>query len=349
MVLLFLCLLRSVSGVAPLRIDGLVAAVLSPFDAAQQLNASVVAAQREYLRATGVNYVFVCGTTGESVSLTVKEREALLEAWLQTDAGVIAHVGAEAIEDAKALAAHAQARGAIAIGAMPPSYFKPATVEALAHTLAATCAAAPRLPCYYYHIPSMTGVEFAMMDLVSSVEALNVTNFAGVKYTGLDTSPGYKDAQRLVDYADGRYEVFGGREEMMLESLAIGIKGHVGSQFNFLGDLYNGVRTSFEHNGLTSVTAPALRALQLRGIAALEAQTAPSGVNAQKRFMRYAGVDVGDARLPYLPVTDDIDQHLSSSFSSFCEANADLYMCGGGGGGRRRQKKDVYDEIVYAQ
>ena len=143
--------------VSPLRIEGLVAAVFSPFDTAGMLNTSVVPLQNAYLHATGVDWVFVGGTTGESLSLTLTERKALTEAWLSTSASVIVHVGAECLGDARAMAAHAQAHGAKAIGAMPPTFFKAANVQALAATLASICAAAPELPCYYYHIPSMTG------------------------------------------------------------------------------------------------------------------------------------------------------------------------------------------------
>ena len=148
----------AVVAVKPLRIDGLVAAVFSPFDAAGILNTSAVPLQNAYLQATGVDWVFVGGTTGESLSLSLTERKALTEAWLSTSASVIAHVGAECLGDARTLAAHAQAHGAKAIGAMPPTFLKPANVQALAATLASICAAAPELPCYYYHIPSMTGV-----------------------------------------------------------------------------------------------------------------------------------------------------------------------------------------------
>lgn len=319
-------MIAGVEGVAPLRVNGLVAAVLSPFDSEMRLNVSAVTAQREFLRATGVDYVFVAGTTGESVSLTVAERKELLEAWVATDAKVIAHVGAEAMGDVVELAQHAEASGALAIGAMPPSYFKPATVEALALVLNATCAAAPTIPCYYYHIPSMTGVTFAMIDLVQTM--VNVSNFAGVKYTGLTSSPGYKDAEQVLAFDGGRFEVFGGREEMMLESLAIGITGHVGSQFNLFGDLYNNLSQSFARDGLTATSAPNLRALQLTGISALAAQaTAPTGVEPKKRFLRYAGLYLGDARLPYLPVTDDVDAQLRLAYSDFCADNADLYLC----------------------
>lgn len=55
--------------VEPLRLDGLVAATFSPFTAAGDLNVSVVPLQNAYLKATGVDWVFVGGTTGESYAL----------------------------------------------------------------------------------------------------------------------------------------------------------------------------------------------------------------------------------------------------------------------------------------
>jgi dihydrodipicolinate synthase/N-acetylneuraminate lyase len=61
--------------------------------------------------------------------MSVSERKAVLESWVAAAAGkslgIIAHVGAEALTDAKELAAHAAKCGAVAIGVMPTSFFKP--------------------------------------------------------------------------------------------------------------------------------------------------------------------------------------------------------------------------------
>ena len=61
---------------APLRVDGLVAATFTPFkdDAARTFNPDMIASYVEWLNSTGVGYVFVSGTTGESVKLTTEER-----------------------------------------------------------------------------------------------------------------------------------------------------------------------------------------------------------------------------------------------------------------------------------
>ena len=116
-------------------------------------------------------------------------------------------------------------------------------------------------------------------------------NFAGVKYTGMYTYPGMVDAQRIMNYKEGKFEVLSGREEMMLEALSIGIKGHVGSQFNFAGDLYNGIRSTFAREGLTDKSQAALRGMQTQAVSLIDAwkNPAPVGVNGAKYFMNLAG------------------------------------------------------------
>ena len=335
---IFMAMMVSVSAaVEPLRINGLVAAVFTPFDSDLELDTSVVPAQWEYLQATNVSWVFVAGTTGESVSLTTEERQALTTAWCGTTANVIVHVGGESVKAAQKLAAHAEQSGAKGIGAMPPSYFKPATVDALAATMGAICGAAPTLPCYYYHIPSKTGVEFPIIDLVKDMA--DVPNFAGVKYTGLMTSPGYRDLLEILAYDNGKYEVLAGREEMMLSSLAVGVTGHVGSQFNVFGDLYNALQFAAA-GGITDANSADLRDRQLQGIAALNAQASSNAaLNVHKQFMNYAGVPVGQARLPNLPFTPQEDFQVQANFNAFCAQNPDLYLCRNAG----RQASIVVD------
>ena len=321
-IMLCVALTAALAAVAPLRLHGLVTAVFSPFMADGVLDLTVVPKQQEFLNATGVQWTFVAGTTGESLSLTVSERKQLFDAWVRAGSNVIAHVGAESLADARELATYAQHAGAKAIGVMPPTFFKPANAEALATTITSVCAAAPALPCYYYHIPSMTGVVIDMLDFVRAIEPMSDT-FAGIKYTGMYTYPGMMQAHRVLAYKGGKYEVLSGREEMMLEALSIGITGHVGSQFNFAGDLFNALIAKFDSEGLTKSSEAELRGLQLRAldlIAAWGAPATPPARNGGKYFMNLAGVPVGDARLPSLPLDDDGKAALKAAFDAFCQA-----------------------------
>ncbi len=108
---------------------------------------------------------FVCGTTGEGVSLSLAERMQVAERW-RAAAGpqlrVIVHVGYSCLGDAQALAAHAQSIGAHAIATVGPSYFKPSSLADLVDWCVELAASAPDLPFYYYHIPVFTGLRFSM-------------------------------------------------------------------------------------------------------------------------------------------------------------------------------------------
>ena len=160
-----------------------------------------------------------------------------------------------------------------------------------------------------------------MYDLVVTVEPL-APNFVGVKYTGLYTHPGFMDAMRVMAYRGGKFEVLSGREEMMLEALSVGIRGHVGSQFNYAGDLYNELRTGYEQEGLTATSQARLRGLQLTSIELVHAwlDAAPTGVNGAKAFANYVGLPVGSARLPSLPLNDAAASALKAAFATFCSA-----------------------------
>lgn len=190
-------------------LHGLVAAPHTPFRADGALDLAVVEPQAAHLLAGGVNAAFVGGTTGECHSLTLEERTRLAGRWLEVTRGtpleVVVHVGSNCLADARALAAQAEALGARAIAAMAPSYFKPASVDALVACCADVAAAAPGLPFYFYDIPSMTGVRFPMPDFLARAET-RIPTLRGLKFTNTDLMA----YQQCLSQQDGRFDVCGG-------------------------------------------------------------------------------------------------------------------------------------------
>jgi N-acetylneuraminate lyase len=299
-------------------VNGLIAAVVTPFsEDGLSMNLSVVEAQAKYLQNTGVGIAFVAGTTGESLSLTVDERMDLLEQWEQDGpsygVSTIAHVGAESILDVLTLTTHAAEHGAIAIGIMPSVFFKPTTITNLGEWIQTAADAAPSLPIYYYHIPSQTGVEFDMLDLLTEMNSRGVSNFAGVKYTGLYETRAFPDLMRCQVYADGAYDIMSGREELMVEALAVGVTGFIGSQFNYGGDIYGQI---YAETDLTKRNS-----LQLAAIVLLEdwINGVPAGVDGNKMLVNLAGIPVGPARLPSLPPSQDDYDALAQLVVEWCD------------------------------
>lgn len=238
--------------------------------------------------------VFVCGTTGEGSSLSIPERLQVAQRWTSVaprHVKVVVHVGHTSLEDAKALAAGAQRSGAFAIAAMPPSFIKPRTLSDLVEFCAHVAAAAPMLPFYYYHIPSMTGVTYSMREFLE-LAADRIPTLAGIKFTHNDLA----DYGRATDFEGGRYQVLYGLDEQLLSALVLGCTAMIGGTYTFAATLYRRMIEAFRQGDLD--TARKQQAKSREMIAALQQIGVLRGLKAS---MRLVGVDAGP---PRLPVTD---------------------------------------------
>ena len=172
---------------------------------------------------------------------------------------------------------------------MAPYYFKPDSVESLADCCAEIAAACPNLPFYYYNIPSMSGVDFPMVDFLRDA-GRKIPNLAGVKFT----------FERLNDYElarvldGGKYDVLFGRDEMLLAGLALGATGGIGSTYNVAAPLYLRIIEAF--NGGDIAAARELQHKSMRMIAAMLSCASVPVVT--KWLMGVLGVDCGPVRPP---------------------------------------------------
>merc|ERR1719433_1754224 len=117
-----------------------------------------------------------------------------------------------------------------------------------------------------------------MFDLVQIIDDY-MPNFAGVKYTGLYQYPSFHDVAQILGYENGKYEVLGGRDEMMIETLATGVVGFVGSQYNFAGELYNEIYSQWQNGN-------AVQARKLRS-QAIGLLTITGSIDAGKNSNKY--------------------------------------------------------------
>jgi N-acetylneuraminate lyase len=269
----------------------LVAPTFTPFDADGEVNYSVIPDYADHLRRIGIRDVFINGTTGESASLTADEQGRLMNAWVAAaghDMRVIVHVGHASASEAAALARRAAKEGAHAIAALPPYYFKPTSLPRLVDTMAMIAAAAPELPFYYYHIPSMSGVQMPMARF-QQLAIAQIPNFAGIKFTFEDLSD-----YILCLASAGRHEVYFGRDEMLLGALAVGARSAVGSTYNLFPHIYRAMISCWDAGDIASARQHQLAASRLVSIAIDTGAPLP----ALKAMMTLTGVDCGSCRLP---------------------------------------------------
>lgn len=280
------------------RIRGLVAAPFTPFKADGEVNLEVMEKMAALLVANEVAGAFVCGTTGEGVSMTTGERMRVAERW-QTCAGsklkVIVHVGHTSLGDSRALAAHAQKIGAAAVGCMAPYCFKPSKAEDLVAFCGEVAQAAPDLPFYYYHIPCVTGVTIPAFDFLRAA-ADRIPNLAGIKFT----HENLMDFAACVRFENGRFDALYGRDEMLLAGLSVGAQGAIGSTFNYAAPIYHRIMSAFANNDLAAAQDAQARANAMIAVLIRYGGMPPAG----KAFMKAVGVDCGASRLPLRTLTD---------------------------------------------
>ncbi len=280
----------------PARLTGLIAAPFTPLYADGSVNLACIERQAQGLIENGVRGAFVCGTTGEGVSLTLEERRKVAERWADVagnDLSVIVHVGHTCIEDAKMLATHAQSIGAHSVAALAPYFFKPASLDDLVDFNHAIASAAPDLLFYYYHMPSMTGVNYSMAAFLEQARD-RISNLGGIKFTYEDLA----DYRRCIVTADGQYDVLFGRDEILLAGLALGAAGAVGSTYNYAAPIYQRLIQCVQAGDLAGAQAH-----QTMAIRVIDLMIRNGGMAAGKAIMGMIGIDCGPVRAPLHALT----------------------------------------------
>jgi N-acetylneuraminate lyase len=273
------------------KLTGLIAAPFTAMNPDCSLNLPMIEHQASALAENGVNGAFICGTTGEGLSLTTDERIQIAEKWMSAaprPLRIIVHVGHQSLNDSRQLAAHAERIGASAFAAIAPTFFRVTNLQQLVDYCAQVADAAPRLPFYYYHMPAMTGADFPMHDFLA-LGSRRIPNLAGIKFT----HENLMDFTRCLNFEQGRFNILFGRDEILLAALAMGATGAVGSTYNYLPAIYNRMLEPFNSGDLETA-----RRFQLTAIQIIAVMSHHGGLPAGKAMMKMIALDCGPVRPP---------------------------------------------------
>lgn len=278
--------------IADFRLEGLVPATHTPMQEDGSIAPEKIQAQAEILARQGVTGVFVNGSTGEGVSLTSQERRILAEEWSRQaprhGLKLVVHVGHTSNLEARSLAEHAASIGADAVSTMAPFYYRPSTPRALVDWLVPVAAGCPEVPFYFYDIPSMTGVRVDMLKFVQEATE-RIPNFRGIKYTSDDLV----SLQELLHFRNGSLDILFGTDECLLAAMALGVRGAVGSSYNFASELYLDIIDAFRAGDFEKA-----RDRQYLSVRLIRTIASYGYLPAAKRVMALRGCDCGPVRPP---------------------------------------------------
>ena len=274
------------------KINGLVAAPFVPLDKNGEVNFEKIPSYCAFLEKNRVAGAFINGSTGEGVSLTQKEKMKITEHWTKAAKNrklkIINLVGGTSYNECIENAIHSKEYGVDAISILAPYYFKPPDVQSLVDFCARIAGTVPKLPVYFYHIPVLTGCFVTMIEFLKKATPV-IPNLAGIKFTHEDLM----DFLSCVRFMDRKFDMLWGRDEALLSALVLGIRGAVGSTYNYAAPLYLKLIEAFNSGNLELA-----REVQQKSIYMIELLGKYGGMGTGKAYMKYIGLDCGEFRSP---------------------------------------------------
>lgn len=285
--------------------EGVCTALVTPFQ-----NGTVDMQKLEQLLdlqiQNGVSAVVVCGTTGESATLSTQEQLGLIAHAIQYTAGrirVIAGTGSNDTAHAMEMSRVADAMGADGLLLVTPYYNKTTQAGLVDHY--SRIADAVRCPVIVYNVPSRTGVNMT----VDTYKALSRhPNINGVK----EASGDLPKVQRTLDACGGDLFVWSGNDDQIVPMMAVGGKGVISVLSNLCP------AETVRMLGLCKQSkyreAGALQCRLMPLIDGLFREVNPIPVKAA---MNLLGYDVGLPRRPLLDMTEEGKEALKELLERF--------------------------------
>ncbi len=215
------------------KFSGVFPAFYACYDDRGEVSAERTGQLARHLLDQGVKGLYVNGSSGECVYLSVAERKLILESVMEAVGGrmvIINHVACNNTRDSMELARHAQSLGVDAIAAIPPIYFH-LPEHAIARYWNDISSAAPETDFIIYNIPQLAGVSLTM-GLLN--EMLKNPRVIGVKNSSMPV----QDIQMFKDRGGEDFIVFNGPDEQLAGGLMLGATAGIGGTYAAMPRLY---------------------------------------------------------------------------------------------------------------
>ena len=215
-------------------------AIVTPFTQDDKVNFEELGKMIDLQIAGGTDAIIICGTTGESSTLTHDEHDACIKFAVEHTAGrvpVIAGTGSNSTAEAIRLSTHAQNNGADALLLVTPYYNKATQKGLIQHYTA--IANSVDLPIILYNVPSRTGVNILPQTAVTL--AKNVKNIVAIK----EASGNISQVAELAALADGCIDIYSGNDDQVVPLLSLGGVGVISVLSNVMPKLTHDMVMSY--------------------------------------------------------------------------------------------------------
>lgn len=268
-------------------------AIVTPFDQSGAVNYDALGNLIEQQIAAGVDAICVCGTTGETSTLSIREHISVVEYCVKKvdhRVKVIAGAGSNDTSAAVYLSQHAQDSGADALLLVTPYYNKASQTGLIKHY--EYIADRVDLPIVLYNVPSRTGVSF-------TAETYKILS-DNPKFNGVKEASGNFSLLAHTRYLCGDdFYIWSGNDDQVVPMMSLGAKGVISVVCNIMPQLM--VKMSHACLQGDFETAGKLQIEYMDFIDALFIEVNPIPI---KCAMNLIGLNAGPLRLPLCDMSE---------------------------------------------
>ena len=257
--------------------------------------------------AGGTDCIVICGTTGESATLTEEEHLETIRFTIDKvnhRIPVIAGTGSNSTATAVQMSEEAAQVGADGILLVTPYYNKATQKGLIGHYT--TVANAAKVPAVLYNVPSRTGCSMSADTIAHLVK--NVEYIVGVK----EASGNISHVAETIEKCDGKIDIYSGNDDQIVPILSLGGKGVISVLSNVAPQETHDICAKFFEGDVKGSLELQLKAIPL--IEQLFCEVNPIPV---KKAMKLMGMDCGSLRMPLTELTPQHEESLAKAMTEF--------------------------------
>ena len=282
-------------------------AIVTPFHADGSINYDKLEELIDFHCNNGTDSIVICGTTGESATMTEAEHVECIKKAVEFTRGripVVAGTGSNATHTAIELSKEAEAAGVDGLLIVTPYYNKCTQAGLAAHYTA--IAKEVKTPIIKYSLASRTGVNIAPETDASLVK--NVDNIVGVK----EASGNISQIAKIMNLTDGNIDLYSGNDDQIVPIMSLGGIGVISVLANVAPKETHDICAKYFAGDVKGSAALQLKALPL--VDALFSEVNPIPV---KKAMQLMGHEVGPLRMPLTELTEGNTEKLAKAMKEF--------------------------------
>ena len=269
-------------------------AIITPFHADGSVNYDKLEELVDFHCNHGTDSIIICGTTGESATLTEAEHVECIKKAVEFTRGripVIAGAGSNSTQTAIELSREAEAAGADGLLLVTP-YYNKATQQGLIqhYTMVAN---EVKLPIILYSVASRTGCNIEPATVATLVK--NVDNIVGIK----EASGNISQVAKIMNLTDGNVDLYSGNDDQIVPLLSLGGIGVISVLANVAPQQTHDMCAKYFAGDVKGSCKMQLEALPLVGELFSEVNPIPV-----KKALNLMGMEVGPLRMPLTELTE---------------------------------------------